>query len=456
MGQIREVTKVLAGASAARDGRRGGHNGTTRAVQPETTAVDTGEEAPTGRALALYARGGSQKICLAPFGGGGGSESVVEDGSEAQWLDDDLPVDPAKLAEEVNFQYRFGQEWVVEHACHLGRILLHAREVVGHGGFQKWVDDNCDFKYRSATDYMKIARNWPEIERRLQQEDEPAAGFSLRWALDGVSRAGARRRAGSAPAAVASSQEAMVAVGDEGHARVTAPARRLALPAPRPAAAAVEEGEEDGSDVEDDEFIADDEVRGFDSDDEVGQGCDEPEDDEVPVSQSRRNLSRPGQGTDEAGHAGTGAADDPLPDPLPDPGRAADHDWLSGCPLWAQLEDTGPFAVDAALWRATRPAAEYVERNCDLSVEDFRSASRGDRYRDRFAYSAAAFVGVGHPRTWRLCQACKGRATSGPGRLPCGSCSGAGYWLTRRHDAFTRPAPASTGGQGDDDQTPGA
>jgi hypothetical protein len=304
MGVKREVKKDPAGASAARDSRRDGHDGKTRAVPTGTTASDASEKVSTGRNLALYTGGGSREICLAPAGGGGGSVPVIPDGSEPQWLDDELPRDPAKLADELNFQYRCGQELVVEHACHLGRILLHAREVVGHGGFQDWVEDNCDFSYRTAADYMKVARYWEDVEWRLDHESPPESGYSLRWALKGLTGPRESRKPTHASPARTSSAGAPVALGDEGHAIATAPSRGLALPAPRPAAAAAVAEEENGSDEEDDEFIEDGEARGVEGDDEAGQGCDDQEDDEVPVSQSRRNRSLLDRGSDQAGAAG--------------------------------------------------------------------------------------------------------------------------------------------------------
>jgi hypothetical protein len=77
-------------------------------------------------------------------------------------------------------------------------------------------------------------------------------------------------------------------------------------------------------------------------------------------------------------------------------------------------------------------------------------------YPKRFAYAVAGFLGVDHPSTWRLCQACGGRPRAGGKRSGCNACSDTGFRLTRRHNAYDTPAPAPTGGQDDDNQTPGA
>ena len=47
----------------------------------------------------------------------------------------------------------------IRNALVAGQALLEAKEIVGHGGWRKWVADNCCFSYRTARVYMQLARN---------------------------------------------------------------------------------------------------------------------------------------------------------------------------------------------------------------------------------------------------------------------------------------------------------
>jgi hypothetical protein len=71
---------------------------------------------------------------------------------------------------------------VVQRAITFGRTLGQAKEKVGHGKWEKWLNDNCcDISARTAQRYMKLADS-PEVRAALGKNDT-VSFLSLRAAL---------------------------------------------------------------------------------------------------------------------------------------------------------------------------------------------------------------------------------------------------------------------------------
>ena len=73
---------------------------------------------------------------------------------------------------------------VVQRAITFGRTLSHAKEKVGHGKWEKWLNDNCrdiSISARTAQRYMKLADS-PEVRAELGRNDTVSV-LSLRKAL---------------------------------------------------------------------------------------------------------------------------------------------------------------------------------------------------------------------------------------------------------------------------------
>jgi hypothetical protein len=69
-------------------------------------------------------------------------------------------VDGATVADVVNELHRAAYihaETAVENACKCGGLLLDQKASMKHGEWKAWVEDNCDFKYNTASRYMKAA-----------------------------------------------------------------------------------------------------------------------------------------------------------------------------------------------------------------------------------------------------------------------------------------------------------
>jgi hypothetical protein len=68
---------------------------------------------------------------------------------------------------------------VVRRAIEAGMALLDAKRQVGHGGWLRWLKDNCELSERTAEVYMECARNRQKLEAIIAG----AANMTLAQAL---------------------------------------------------------------------------------------------------------------------------------------------------------------------------------------------------------------------------------------------------------------------------------
>jgi hypothetical protein len=67
-----------------------------------------------------------------------------------------------------------------------GKLLLDAKEKVGHSNFGKWIEENCSITHRTANRYMLLARepkldsvsNLPTADNKANKSADPAANAS--------------------------------------------------------------------------------------------------------------------------------------------------------------------------------------------------------------------------------------------------------------------------------------
>jgi hypothetical protein len=74
------------------------------------------------------------------------------------------------LAEKINKQHRAAQQALskgVAYALEAGKLLLQAKELIGHGGWGEWLKSNCPETERSAQIYMKMAREHQANPKRV-------------------------------------------------------------------------------------------------------------------------------------------------------------------------------------------------------------------------------------------------------------------------------------------------
>jgi len=67
----------------------------------------------------------------------------------------------------------------LEHALEVGRLLLQAKDQVGHGEWASWVMANCAFTERSASRYMRLAANKDQLPK-----SDTVSDLTLRGAMD--------------------------------------------------------------------------------------------------------------------------------------------------------------------------------------------------------------------------------------------------------------------------------
>jgi len=53
----------------------------------------------------------------------------------------------------------------MERAIHIGKLLGEAKELVKHGEWGKWIEDNCRFGERTAQNFMRLHSKYPEIPK---------------------------------------------------------------------------------------------------------------------------------------------------------------------------------------------------------------------------------------------------------------------------------------------------
>lgn len=61
---------------------------------------------------------------------------------------------------EINTEHRLARESAesaIQHARRCGQLLLQKKSELQHGQFAEWVTANCEFSYRSARAYMRVA-----------------------------------------------------------------------------------------------------------------------------------------------------------------------------------------------------------------------------------------------------------------------------------------------------------
>lgn len=98
----------------------------------------------------------------------------------------------SELAEGVNrahAQARNAYKTFLHYVREVGEYLTAAKEKVGHGNFQTWVEEHTDLTYDTAVRYKRIAEKWDEVvEPNLARDPD----LSLRSALGAI--ADARRK----------------------------------------------------------------------------------------------------------------------------------------------------------------------------------------------------------------------------------------------------------------------
>lgn len=69
------------------------------------------------------------------------------------------------IAIEIITTVKNTQKIMLEAAISIGNGLIEAKELVGHGEWEKWLEEKVDFSQSKANKYMKIAREYGQISK---------------------------------------------------------------------------------------------------------------------------------------------------------------------------------------------------------------------------------------------------------------------------------------------------
>src|SRR3954449_146706 len=70
------------------------------------------------------------------------------------------------LADRINAAHREVEQAMrdaVARAVAVGELLAEAKALVGHGGWEEWIEANCTVSARTARAYMRLARELPKL-----------------------------------------------------------------------------------------------------------------------------------------------------------------------------------------------------------------------------------------------------------------------------------------------------
>lgn len=70
--------------------------------------------------------------------------------------ENNLPTNLEQLTVEIKF---YVNQWG-QNTIEIGKRLIAAKEIVGHGNFSKWLEDNFNLKQRMANNFMACAERF--------------------------------------------------------------------------------------------------------------------------------------------------------------------------------------------------------------------------------------------------------------------------------------------------------
>lgn len=82
--------------------------------------------------------------------------------------------DLSELAARINREHQAGTAATrkgLENFREAGEALIKAKGLCGHGEWLKWLEKNVHFDRRTATNYMKIAREWETVSHLESMRD---------------------------------------------------------------------------------------------------------------------------------------------------------------------------------------------------------------------------------------------------------------------------------------------
>jgi hypothetical protein len=88
---------------------------------------------------------------------------------------------PEQVAREINDEHRavgVAMRDSIAHARRAGDLLLDVKDKLPHGAFMEWVERHCEFAHRTATMYMRVAREWDRIATMVNWQSVANLGIA--------------------------------------------------------------------------------------------------------------------------------------------------------------------------------------------------------------------------------------------------------------------------------------
>jgi hypothetical protein len=92
--------------------------------------------------------------------------------------------EPVARIAEAFAKIQGAERGTLKYAREIGKLLREQKKKVGHKYWTSWVADHCPFSKRTASDYMRISKQWGDIEDAADAKGQHAADLTIREALD--------------------------------------------------------------------------------------------------------------------------------------------------------------------------------------------------------------------------------------------------------------------------------
>jgi mannose/cellobiose epimerase-like protein (N-acyl-D-glucosamine 2-epimerase family) len=94
--------------------------------------------------------------------------------------------DLVRIAKSINADLKKASDCIRKSLLHIrsaGERLIEAKELVPHGGWLDWLDENTKLKDRTAQLYMQIGRDWDQLQSVAEANAQDIADLGLQQAI---------------------------------------------------------------------------------------------------------------------------------------------------------------------------------------------------------------------------------------------------------------------------------
>lgn len=115
--------------------------------------------------------------------------------------------DLVKIAKSINADLKKASDCIRKSLLHIrsaGERLIEAKQLVPHGTWLNWLDENTRLKDRTAQLYMQIARDWDQLQSLAEANAQNIADLGLQQAIQLLAKPKCRSNIGTSDSSEAS------------------------------------------------------------------------------------------------------------------------------------------------------------------------------------------------------------------------------------------------------------